>query len=219
MERRAWAVGAIQRRREKTFRTMRGGGGMRASMLLAFVVLASGCVGTDPPEPPLASAGAARDEGEAPVAPPPEGATPDAPPASSQDGSPEPRAPRVMTLLGVATTEAAVGAPCPDATLDCAIGTRPRAAVLAVPEAGPQTATLVATWTPTTPLAAHLKLFLHAEEGDAPLAKGRGASPLTLEVPPEVFALSGNHHVVAFPDLPGAMVEQTVDVALTLVYA
>ncbi|HWG91427.1 MAG TPA: hypothetical protein VNZ52_11325 [Candidatus Thermoplasmatota archaeon] len=78
-------------------------------------------------------------------------------------------------------------------------------------------ASLTATWTPSSPLAASLLVELR-DASDAVVASAEGQSPLMMAVPPESLVAGGSFRAVAFPGVPGAMVNEKLSYVLTLEY-
>jgi hypothetical protein len=126
-------------------------------------------------------------------------------------------APHTTTVEGDATYGAGAGAVCPDGS-PCSSGFLVGFALLEVKEAKPVKATLVATWTATSPLDASLKVSLASEAGGKGIS-ATGPSPLTFDVPASALASSGTYHGQAEPPTPGAAVNEKVHLALTLDYA
>lgn len=201
---------------------------MRTLSLLAVALLAAGCLGlAGPDDAPTPATTPAPGSPGAPTAPTAGGGG--APPTTSAPAGGSGGAndtaegnasagPRTVTLEGTASFTAGVGTPCLDSAQGCAVGFSLSFAPLPIEDAAPRKATLVATWTPVQPLAATLVVRLHPAEGAA-LASAKGTSPLTLEIPPEALASPGEYLAAAFPDTPGLMLDQNVDVVLTLEYA
>lgn len=87
-------------------------------------------------------------------------------------------------------------------------------------EAAPATATLVAKWTASTPLAANLQVYLYGplvNDQAKAVARGKGPSPVTFEVP-VASLVPGTYAVDAFPGVPGATNAEDVAYDLTLAY-
>lgn len=83
-----------------------------------------------------------------------------------------------------------------------------------VPEV-PTRIMVTATWTPGTPLAQTMRVYLVNDEGL--VANATGPSPLTMDL--DVASLkSGKLCIVATPAMPGVIVDQTIAYVLTLHY-
>lgn len=181
-------------------------------LLLSLAALAAGCAAPagEPAEDPLPAA-------DAPAAAP---APAEAAPTPQEEPAEPPKTaagPRKVESRAEMRTPLLVGTPCPDGGTGCAMGLVSFPVALDVPEPGPARATLTATWDATTPAAA--QMFVHFQGPDGLITEAKGASPLVLDVPAEALAKQGAYEAYVSPDLPGAMVEQTVAFVLLLEYA
>lgn len=137
-----------------------------------------------------------------------------------------PPAPREVVTNGSATFFLSVGHPCVGTGRlgGCSAMVLYRGAELSVPEGNVTRSFVIATWTPTTPLATRLHVFLEtpAPEGQpvgTNVAYAAGTSPLTIEIDPSDLALTPTLVGRAVADTPGLVVQQRVDLELHTVVA
>lgn len=207
--------------------------------LLALAPLLAGCTrGDDTPAAEAPAEGdlqaqesrmdggdAAPDQGSA--APPPRAGNatqpaPATPPPTTGASNhtpvpPPPPPPRTREVTAEGSVTAKAGVPCQPPAPCPPVQHEAPPVELALPEAGPAKATLVAAWE-AGQANATLAFNVSTPEG-VPVAAGEGAPPLTLVLPADAMRGVAKLVVTASPVSPGLMVGQRYNLTLSLEYA